>query len=299
MKELMITENECEQRLDRFLSKYFKNTSRANLYKLIRKKVFKVNGVRVKEDYFLKKGDLLQIYLNDQRIEEMQTIFEAVMPEKIGLDIVFEDDAILVVNKPKGMLTHPDKDEYKNTLATHVQYYLKALCTPTFRPAPVHRLDKNTSGLVIFAKTYDALKRYNALMRDRKIEKYYMCIVEGHVSRSGEVQGYLMKDELSNKVTLLKTASDASKFCHTLYKPLSVFGDYTLMEIQLLTGRSHQIRVSMQYIGHPIVGDRKYGAKIGMRVENQLLHSHKVVVEGRTFEAHSQDIDDFLSQYKR
>lgn len=203
MKKIDITKNESEQRLDRFLLKYFNNTTRSNIYKLIRKKVFKVNGKRMTdENYFLQEGDVLEMFISDDSMNAMMKEFIPYKPEKLGLDIVFEDEDILVLNKPKGLLTHPDKSEYKNTLATMVHFYLRELCTNTFRPAPVHRLDKNTSGVVIFAKTYESLKKYNALMRERDVEKYYICVVEGHLKKPGEVKGYLIKDEIQNKVCI-------------------------------------------------------------------------------------------------
>jgi 23S rRNA pseudouridine955/2504/2580 synthase len=245
MRKIVITKNESDQRLDRFLLKYFNNTTRSNIYKLIRKKVFKINGKRITaEDYFLQVDDVLEIFLAEASIDEMIKAFVPVIPEKIGLDIVYEDQDVLVLNKPKGVLTHPDKTEYKNTLATMVQFYLRDLCTNTFKPAPVHRLDKNTSGVVIFAKTYEALKKYNALMRDRDVEKYYVCVVHGYLERSGEVKGYLIKDERLNKVRIVTHDSDEAKFCHSKYRPVKKFGEYTLVEVELLTGRSHQIRAS-------------------------------------------------------
>ncbi len=295
MKKIDITKNESEQRLDRFLLKYFNNTNRNNIYKLIRKKVFKVNGKRItSEEYFLQENDVLEIFLSDESIDAMIKPFIPVKPEKIGLDIVYEDEEILVLNKPKGVLTHPDKTEYKNTLATMVHFYLRDLCTNTFRPAPVHRLDKNTSGVVIFAKTYESLKKYNALMRDREVEKFYICVVHGHLRKAGEVKGYLIKDEVQNKVRIVSRDSDEAKFCHSKYKPLKQFGDFTLVEVELLTGRSHQIRASMQLIGHPIVGDLKYGGQRVDGLNNQLLHSNKIVIQSRTFEAESMEINEFM-----
>ena len=295
MKKIDITKNESEQRLDRFLLKYFNNTNRNNIYKLIRKKVFKVNGKRItSEEYFLQENDVLEIFLSDESIDAMIKPFIPVKPEKIGLDIVYEDEEILVLNKPKGVLTHPDKTEYKNTLATMVHFYLRDLCTNTFRPAPVHRLDKNTSGVVIFAKTYESLKKYNALMRDREVEKFYICVVHGHLRKAGEVKGYLIKDEVQNKVRIVSRDSDEAKFCHSKYKPLKQFGDFTLVEVELLTGRSHQIRASMQLIGHPIVGDLKYGGQRVDGLNNQLLHSNKIVIQSRTFEAESMEINEFI-----
>ena len=298
MKKIDITKNESEQRLDRFLLKYFNNTTRSNIYKLIRKKVFKVNGKRMTdENYFLQEGDVLEMFISDDSMNAMMKEFIPYKPEKLGLDIVFEDEDILVLNKPKGLLTHPDKSEYKNTLATMVHFYLKELCTNTFRPAPVHRLDKNTSGVVIFAKTYESLKKYNALMRERDVEKYYICVVEGHLKKPGEVKGYLIKDEIQNKVRIVTRDSDEAKFCHSKYRPLKQFGDYTLVEVELLTGRSHQIRASMQLLGHPIVGDLKYGGHRVDDLNNQLLHSNKIVIETRTFEAASKEIDAFIQAH--
>ena len=295
MRTIEITKNESEQRLDRFLLKYFNNTTRSNIYKLIRKKVFKINGKRMtEEDYFLKEKDVLEIFLSEETIDTLIKPFIPVKPEKLGLDIVFEDDEILVLNKPKGVLTHPDKTEYKNTLATMVHFYLKDLCTNTFRPAPVHRLDKNTSGVVIFAKTYEALKKYNHLMRERAVEKYYICVVHGHLKKAGEVKGYLIKDEVQNKVRIVSRDTDEGKCCHSKYKPLKQFGDYTLVEVELLTGRSHQIRASMQLLGHPIVGDLKYGGRRVDGINNQLLHSNRLVIESRSFEANSQEIEAFI-----
>lgn len=295
MRKIVITKNESDQRLDRFLLKYFNNTTRSNIYKLIRKKVFKINGKRITaEDYFLQVDDVLEIFLAETSIDEMIKAFVPVIPEKIGLDIVYEDEDVLVLNKPKGVLTHPDKTEYKNTLATMVHFYLRDLCTNTFKPAPVHRLDKNTSGVVIFAKTYEALKKYNALMRDRDVEKYYVCVVHGYLERAGEVKGYLIKDERLNKVRIVTHDSDEAKFCHSKYRPLNKFDEYTLVEVELLTGRSHQIRASMQLIGHPIVGDYKYGGKKVDGHTNQLLHSNRIVVDGHVFEAKSPEIEAFM-----
>ena len=295
MKKIEITKNESDQRLDRFLLKYFNNTTRSNIYKLLRKKVFKINGARITDEaYFLKENDVLEVYLSDESFDAMIKPFVPVIPEKIGLDIVFEDDEMLVLNKPKGVLTHPDKTEYKNTLATMVHFYLRDLCTNTFRPAPVHRLDKNTSGVVIFAKTYESLKKLSALMRDRDVEKYYICVVHGHLKKAGEVKGYLIKDEYLNKVRIVPHDSDEAKYCHSKYRPIEQFGEFTLVEVELLTGRSHQIRASMQLIGHPIVGDYKYGGKKVDDHTNQLLHSNRMIIEGRVFEAKSAEIEAFI-----
>lgn len=286
MREIVIGKNEAGQRLDRFLSKYLNNSTRNNIYKLIRKKVFKVNDVRIKsEDYFLVEGDIVKIYLSEETLEDLikeEKVFDA---DYVGLEIVYEDDDILIVNKPKGLLTHPDKNEYKDTLSSKVQVYLRHLSTRTFKPASIQRLDKNTSGLVMFCKNYDSLKTFNEMMRNRELDKYYIAVVEGIVKEEGRVSGYLEKDENRNKVTLRKNKKrENDKYCDTKYKPIRTINDkYTLMEVQLLTGRAHQIRVSMSYIGHPIVGDSKYGAKSIKKINNQLLHGYKLIINNDSY----------------
>lgn len=297
MKRIIIKENEMEQRLDRFLCKYLNNTSKTNVFKLIRKKRVKVNGKKVSEKYFLQYGDVLDIILHPSAIEELikpETVYEA---SDVNLEIVYEDDEILVVNKPVGLLTHPDQSEYKKTLATAVQLYLKDLSTRTFKPASIQRLDKNTSGLVLFGKTYEALKKYNALMRDRKIKKYYLAVVSGKPLPVGEIKGYLTKDEKKNKIAISKEDSDQSKFVHTKYKVLKTNGKYSLLEVELLTGRTHQIRGSLSYIGHPIIGDVKYGGIVSTGHQSQLLHAYKLAVDDKTFEKESENINTFVNNY--
>jgi len=299
MKTVEIGKNEAGQRLDRFLLKYLNNSSRTNIYKLIRKKVFKVNGVRVKEDYFLELGDKLDIYLSDESYDKLVKPEAQVEASDVGLNIVYEDDDILIVDKPSGVLTHPDKNEFKNTLSSKVQVYLKHMSSRTFKPASIQRLDKNTSGLVIFGKNYQSLKEYNELMRDRKIKKFYQCVVEGVVKEAGTVKGWLVKDEAKNKVRLSqKQNDDKAKFCHTDYKPLKVVGHYTLLEVELHTGRSHQIRESMRYIGHPIVGDKKYGASKEKNVNFQLLHGYKLIINNNAYTSESEEIKNFLDSIK-
>jgi 23S rRNA pseudouridine955/2504/2580 synthase len=296
MRTIKVTENEMEQRLDRFLTKYLNKTTKTNIFKLIRKKRIKVNGKRAEEKYFLKLGDEIQIHLHEDAIDELIKPVEIIDAETVNLDIVYEDDDILIVNKPVGLLTHPDSKEYKNTLASKVQIYLKHLSTRTFKPASIQRLDKNTSGLVIFGKNYASLKKYNELMRERKLGKFYLTVVTGKPKANGEIKGYLIKNEENNKVKISAKSSDASKFVHTKYKVLSTKGNYSLLEVELLTGRSHQIRASMAYIGCPIVGDTKYG---GERTRgHQLLHAYKVVIGDKVYEKTSEDIAAFVTKHK-
>ncbi len=329
MREVKIGDNESGQRLDRFLMKYLDKSSRNNIYKLIRKKVFRVNGIRAKGEIMLNKGDVVSIYLADETLESLITSNserkkdKRAFINKVKLDIVHEDEDILIVNKPKGLLTHPDKNEYKNTLSSKVGIYLEEYSTRMFRPAPVHRLDKNTSGLVIFAKNYQALKKYSELMRERKIQKKYLCVVKGHITKSATLQGWIVKNENRNKSRFIQISDTealeyeksqniisttkkqniknkfdkAKKYSKTSYVPLALYKEgYTLLEVELHTGRSHQIRVMLSSIGHSIVGDVKYGGQYISEISGQLLHAYKLGVGNISYTKQSQEIDDFINK---
>jgi 23S rRNA pseudouridine955/2504/2580 synthase len=288
MKSIEITKNEDNQRLDRFLLKFFKNGKRSEIFKWIRKNV-KVNGKRVTEEYFLLMGDKLDIYLPDDVFEDKSKIKKEKSTQG-KLNIIFENDDILVVDKPAGLLTHPDSKEYKNTLSSYVNHHLQEHISRTFKPASIQRLDKNTSGLVVFAKNYDSLKKYNELMRERKIRKFYYALVHGRIEKAGEVKGYIKKDENENKVYFVKSGG---MFVHTTYKPVQNFGDYSLIELEILTGKSHQIRASMAMIGHPLVADMKYGGKRIKGVDMYYLDAYKVVIEGNTITKESKIFELF------
>lgn len=297
MRKIIITKNESDQRIDRFLCKYLNDTSKTNIFKLIRKKRIKVNNKRVEEKYFLKLDDIVQIHLHENAIEEMIRPLIKISAEKVNLDIIYEDDEILIVNKPAGLLTHPDKNEYKDTLATKVQIYLRELCTRTFRPASIQRLDKNTSGLIIFGKTYESVKKYNEYMRERKIGKFYLAVVSGKPKATGEIKGFMTKDEDRNKIKVTKNSNDKSKFIHTKYNVLQSNGKYSLLEVELLTGRTHQIRGSLSFMNHPIVGDVKYGGEVVDGINTQLLHAYKVVIDEVIYEKKSDEIEAFIKTY--
>ncbi len=310
MKQIKIDENSSGQRLDRFLMKYLDKSSRNNIYKLIRKKVFKVNDKRANAETMIYADDVLSIYLADESLQSLISTEDQKQQDKreytkkVNLDIVYEDDDMLIVNKPKGLLVHPDKSEYKNTLSSQVSVYLKEYSTRTFKPAPAHRLDKNTSGLVIFAKTYQALKRLNEDIRNRKIQKKYLCVVHGHIYEAAKIRGWLIKDEDKNKSRLVKDDCCGGKYSETSYTPLANYVDernneYSLLEVDLHTGRSHQIRVMLSSINHPIVGDVKYGARFNKQVSGQLLHAYKLIINEIEYKKYSKQIDLFISGFSK
>lgn len=287
MKEIRITKNEENQRLDKFLLKYMNKASKGFLYKMLRKKRIKYNGGRAEGSELLKTGDTLQLYLAEETISsfmEEKTVAEA----KRHFAIVYEDDDILVVNKPAGLLTHPEKSSDKDTLIDQILYYLyqKGQYLPeadsSFTPALCNRLDRNTSGIVIAGKTLKGVQAVNEAIRSHKLDKYYLTLVAGEIREAGEITAYLKKDEEKNQVRISKREGSGKKTM-TKYRPLACAKGYTLLEIHLITGKTHQIRAHMQSIGHPVVGDRKYGSEHSNQkfreeyaLSNQFLHAIRV-----------------------
>lgn len=284
MKEIKITENEAQQRLDRFLRKYLPDYTLGDIYKLFRNKRVKVNNKREKENYMLQLDDILQLYISEPVKTEIKASVAAAKP----IDIVYEDENLLLINKPFGLLTHADSPGDNDTLIDRALFYISKqegyTPSPTFTPSTCNRLDRNTGGIVIVAKNYKALKSANKLVRERGIQKLYLCVVKGVISEAGEVENFLLKDEASNKVEILEENEEGAKGVHTKYKPLSTNNEYTMMEVELITGRPHQIRAHFASIGHPIVGDVKYGDKNINKIffdkfnlKHQFLFAYKLV----------------------
>lgn len=266
MKAFTIGKNDAGQRLDRWLGKTLPVLPAPLAQKYIRLKRVKVNGKGAKRDTRLNLGDYLELYINDE-------FFDAPVPENAflsvltpQLDIVYEDEHIMLLNKRPGMVVHPDENEYVNTLITHIHAYLyqKREWNPreeqAFTPALCNRIDRNTGGIVIAAKTAEALRVMNQKVKDREIEKLYLCVVLGKMMpASGKLENFLLKDESKNQVTVHKNPVPGGKTAITLYKTLDFKNGLTLIECDLITGRTHQIRAQFADAGHPLLGDGKYG----------------------------------------
>ena len=315
MKELTVGKNDAGQRLDRFIAKSLPLLPSALLQKYIRLKRFRVNGVHVKGDARLREGDVLQLYINDEFFDKPREDNLFLTLFRPQLTVVYEDENILLVDKKPGQAVHPhDGAEYGRTLIDHIQAYLyaKREWRPreehAFTPALCNRIDRNTGGIVIAAKNAEALRILNQKIKDREIDKRYLCIVHGTPRpASGRLEGQLFKDAKENRVYVTKTPQKGSKTCITLYQTLQSRGGLSLVECELITGRTHQIRAQMAAAGWPLLGDGKYG-RLDKRYDRkyQALYSYKLTfrfttdagclsyLDGKTFEVESVD---FVQEY--
>ena len=285
MKKITISSKEANQRVDKYLKKYLNEAPLSFIYKLFRKKDVKINGHWVKENYILNEGEELTIFVTDAQLEEFNKPKEI---EKVTLNhqIVYEDENILIVNKPRGLLVHGDEGEKKLTLTNEVINYLyfKGEYDPKndhgFIPAPAHRLDRNTSGLVCFAKNLVSLQELEDLFKKKEeITKEYKALVVGKFEGTKHIDAPLLKDQKTGLVRVSKLGKSAE----TIAKSIGIYVDFSLLNVQILTGRTHQIRVHLASIGYPVVGDAKYGDfKVNKEVrekykfENQFLTAYKL-----------------------
>ncbi len=285
MKEFTIGANDAGQRLDRFLAKAVPLLPASLAQKYIRIKRIKLGGKRCERDTRLNEGDVLQLYINDEFFDKPREDNAYLTVATPKLNIVYEDDQILLVDKRPGLAVHPhDGAEYGRTLIDHIQAYLyqKREWSPrgenSFTPALCNRIDRNTGGIVIAAKTAEALRVMNQKIKDRELDKRYLAIVEGTPKpREGSLKGYLFKDAKKNRVFVTNTPQPGSKSCQTNYKVLATNQGLSLVECELITGRTHQIRAQFAHAGHPLLGDGKYG-KLDKRFDRtyQALYSYKL-----------------------
>lgn len=310
----MIEKNEAGQRLDKFLAKYMNEASKSFFYKMMRKKNITLNGKKCEGNEKLAEGDVVKLFLAEDTIEKFSSV-QVQEVKKVDLDILYEDDEIILVNKPAGMLSQKAKETDESLVEYLIDYLLgSGKLTESglraFRPSVCNRLDRNTSGIVAAGKSLAGLQMLSGVFKDRSIHKYYQCLVSGEIRDVKTVDGWLLKDEKKNQVRILtdveakrfegKGGDEEPKRIRTKYEPIATDGRFTLLKVTLLTGRSHQIRAHLASLGHPIVGDFKYGgvSKVnpsGRTVKYQLLHSYRlefpklaepfVYLSGRVFEA--------------
>ncbi len=296
MKLIIIKENEAGQRLDKFLAKYMDKAPKSFFYKMLRKKNITLNKKKAAGNERLKTGDEICLFLSDNTIENFSG--KCVYTESLekapvsGLEIVYEDDHILLINKPAGLLSQKARPKDVSLVEQLISYLLesgqlKEEDLRSFRPGICSRLDRNTSGLVAAGKSFPGLQAMNELIRTHTVGKFYRCIVSGVIKNGQKIEGWLIKDKKSNQVTVYEKEQKDCLFIQTEYLPLkTIFVEdkkYTYLEVHLITGRSHQIRAHLASIGHPLVGDAKYGDPRTNRyffqhfkLQHQLLHAYRL-----------------------
>ncbi len=263
--------NEAGQRLDKFLQKFMPLANTSFYYKMLRKKNITLNGKKAEGKEKLLSGDVVSFFLSEETIKSFQgsgierTEYDRAYRKLEDIQIIYEDEHIILMNKPKNILSQKAKEDDCSLNEWLIGYLLENGLNQdslnTFKPSICNRLDRNTQGLVVGAKSLAGSQEMNRLIRTREIQKYYRLFVKGTISKEEVLEGYLLKDEKNNKVRLVKQASEETSFIKTRYYPIKTYKDKTLVEVELITGKSHQIRIHMASIGHPLLGDYKYGDK--------------------------------------
>lgn len=312
MREITVKKNDAGQRLDKFLTKAVKGLPMSMMYKLIRTKKIKVNRKRAEQKYILCEGDTVQLFIREEFFDSPEKDNGALSRIIPKLNILYEDENIMLINKRPGVLVHEDTEGAENTLAMHIKAYLlqKGEYDPSeeqsFAPALCNRIDRNTGGIVIAAKNAEALRVMNEKIREGQISKFYLCLVHGvPKKKQDKLYAFLRKNSKDNTVEVRPEPFAGAKEIITGYRVLEERSDASLLEVELFTGRTHQIRAQMAAIGHPLVGDGKYGInreekKSGYKY--QALYSYKLrfnmtdeenllsYLEGKTFSLDKNDI---------
>lgn len=301
MRIIKIERNDAGQRLDKFLTKAVKGLPKSLMYKFIRTKKIKLNRARTEPDVMLKEGDELQFFIRDEFFDSPEQDVGAIARIEPKLDVVYEDENIILMNKRPGVLVHEDVEGRDNTLLMHLQSYLyrKGEYDPraeqSFAPALCNRIDRNTGGIVIAAKNAAALRDMNYRIKSGQVSKLYLCAVHGTMPKKNDIlTGYLKKNEKTNTVDVSDTLKPGYREIKTGYRVQSSKNGATLLEVELFTGRTHQIRAHLSHIGHPLLGDGKYGVNRDDKKKGyhyQALYSYRLRFD---FELNG-DVLDYLS----
>lgn len=284
-KTVVIAKNDAGQRLDKFLTKSYPNLPQAVLYKCIRTKDVKLNGKRCEIASRLQEGDVLSLYWQEEFFQKDEREYDFMKAPK-DISVLYEDENLMLLDKKPGLIVHPDENYHFDSLIARVKHYLydRGEYRPdeenSFSPALINRIDRNTGGIVMAAKNAETLRIMNQKVKDREMHKLYLCVVCGQLrEKEGLLTGYLEKNEAQNRVYVSKKPTEASKSIRTRYRVLEERRDFSLVEVELLTGRTHQIRAHFASIGHPLAGDGKYGTNtVNKRTgfPYQALYSYKL-----------------------
>lgn len=295
MQEIKITGNEAGQRLDKLLGKFLKEAPKSFIYKMLRKKNITLNGKKASGSEKLETGDSVKLFLSDETIAKFsaghpnsRSMSNTGKREREKLEILYEDEQILLLNKPVGMLSQKAKDSDVSAVEHLTAYLLESgqiteQQLQTFHPSVCNRLDRNTSGILCAGKSLAGLQEMSRFFKERTIAKYYLCPVAGKLTKGASVKGYLYKNEKTNKVQILSREATGSVPIETEYRPICIGNGLTLLEVHLITGKTHQIRAHLASLGHPILGDYKYGDRAvndwyqkQYGLKSQLLHAYRV-----------------------